>query len=57
MNREQAVAFLNALNAAGPYVPPIVFQAIAQNVVLQMIARVADGQSTCVITEAPKVAE
>lgn len=57
MNREQAIAFLNALNAAGPYVPPIVFQTIAQNIVLQMIARVADGQSTCLMTDVPKVAE
>ena len=43
MTREQAIAFLQALNLAQPYVPPVIFANIAAHPLLRNLEAVANG--------------
>lgn len=43
MNREQAAAFINAVNTISPFVPPIHFHRIVGSPITELIAAVANG--------------
>jgi hypothetical protein len=43
VTREQAIAFLQALNLAQPYVPPVIFANIAAHPLLRNLEAVANG--------------
>jgi len=43
MTREQAAAFVQALNLAQPYVPPVIFAAIVSNPLTRTLEAVARG--------------
>jgi hypothetical protein len=43
VTREQAIAFLQALNLAQPYVPPVIFVGIAGHPLLRSLEAVANG--------------
>jgi hypothetical protein len=43
MNRDQVAAFIAAINAAQPYVPPLIFAAIVNNPTSNCLAAIANG--------------
>jgi hypothetical protein len=47
MTKDQAVAFIAALNNAGQYVPPLLMAALAHSDVGRLIHAVANEQMTC----------
>ena len=46
MDKDQAAAFVAAINAVQPYVPPVFYRAIANSMAAQLIAP-ADRPGTC----------
>jgi hypothetical protein len=47
MNQQQALAFVQAINAAQPYVPPMIFSAIVNSDVARILTSIANNQATC----------
>jgi hypothetical protein len=47
MNKDQAIAFINALNALELYVAPILFRSVAQSDVCRIVMSVANGLVVC----------
>jgi hypothetical protein len=47
MNKDQAVKFLNAVNRAQSYLPPIIWDPIAESDVVRMVLNIANNAATC----------
>jgi hypothetical protein len=47
MNPQQAAAFVQAINAMQPYVPPMIFSGVVHSDVARLLAAVANGQAIC----------
>ena len=47
MNQQQALAFVQAINATQPYVPPLLFSAVINSDVAHALAAIANNQATC----------
>ena len=47
MNKQHIAALISAINAAQPYVPPIIFAGIAGNPALNALVAVANGLLAC----------
>ena len=43
MNREQAIAFINAINRLQPHVAPLMFEALVNNPICHTVIAVANG--------------
>lgn len=50
MTQEQAVAFINSINAIQKYVPPIDFNPILSSPVVNALIAIANGQVICELT-------
>ncbi len=53
MNKEQAVAFINAMNMAQPYVPPMVFNMLLNSDVARITLAIANDTATCDVRPMP----
>ena len=51
MNRQDAIDFIDAINAAQPYVPPILFGPIINSVVGRLAVAVANNAVICDVKE------
>jgi hypothetical protein len=57
MTRQNAIDFINAMNAAQPFVPPIFYGAIINSEVARLAVAVANGTAICEVKVLPPQGE